>query len=480
MSPRGDTGAQGTKSFSPGIFVTDKTQVTDMEWLAPPGKAHLKCSQSETHKRAEILSEFLYYLFDSLLIPLIRSNFYVTESSVHKTRLFFFRHDVWRHVAEPAMASLRATMFEEVPLASALHILSSRRLGAAQIRLLPKQTTMRPIMNLRRRTLLPTTGPKPPVLGPSINSVLLPVHSALKLERTLRPASLGAGMFSVSEIYPRLKAFKARLPSPAPKLYLAKVDVKAAFDTIPQRAVLAMLETLPTQSHYRLAKHVEVRPLASCPGKATRRWHSTAHKPGGEGSSFVEALEAASATAAKKDTVFVDGVVRAKHEARVLVALAREHVERNLVRVGKKYYRQREGIPQGSVLSSMLCNWFYARMEGEVLGFLGEEGLMMRLIDDFLLVTTDVEKARRFVGVMRGGVEAYGVRVGEGKTVVNFDMGEGRREGARRVGEGERFPYCGLEIDCRTLEVGKAREGGDGGGTFFSFLSFSPALPTGD
>lgn len=446
-----------------------------MEWLAPPGKAHLKCSQSETHKRAEILSEFLYYLFDSLLIPLIRSNFYVTESSVHKTRLFFFRHDVWRHVAEPAMASLRATMFEEVPLASALHILSSRRLGAAQIRLLPKQTTMRPIMNLRRRTLLPTTGPKPPVLGPSINSVLLPVHSALNLERTLHPASLGAGMFSVSEIYPRLKAFKSRLPSPAPKLYLAKVDVKAAFDTIPQRAVLAMLETLPTQSHYRLTKHVEVRPLASAPGKATRRWHSTAHKPGGGGegsSSFVEALEAASATAAKKDTVFVDGVARARHEARGLVALAREHVERNLVRVGKKYYRQREGIPQGSVLSSMLCNWFYARMEGEVLGFLGEEGLMMRLIDDFLLVTTDEEKARRFVGVMRGGVEAYGVRVSEGKTVVNFDMGEGGREGVRRIGEGEWFPYCGLEIDCRTLEVGKAREGGGGGGKFFSFCLF--------
>jgi telomerase reverse transcriptase len=119
-------------------------------------------------------------VFDSLLIPLIRSNFYVTESNAHRYRLFFFRHDIWRYIAEPAMASIKAKMFEEVRLEDALRTLSSRRLGFAQVRLLPKQSTVRPIMNLRRRTLLRGNQK---MLGPSINTILGPVGSVLKLER---------------------------------------------------------------------------------------------------------------------------------------------------------------------------------------------------------------------------------------------------------------------------------------------------------
>ena len=162
-----------------------------MGWLAPPRLRDQKSSQSDTRKRTEIFYEFLYYLFDSFLIPLIRSNFYVTESSVDRYRLFFFRHDVWRYVAEPAMAVLKINMFEEVKTEDALRILQSRRLGYSQVRLLPKQSKMRPIMNLRRRTL--RQGGKK-LLGPSINTILGPAYSALKLEkvRAATPKHQGA------------------------------------------------------------------------------------------------------------------------------------------------------------------------------------------------------------------------------------------------------------------------------------------------
>lgn len=117
------------------------------------------------------------------MIPLIRSNFYVTESSVHRYRLFFFRHDIWRYIAEPAMATLKTKMFDEVKLDDALRILDARRLSFSQLRLLPKESSMRPIMNLRRRTIV--TGNKK-LLGPSINSVLESVHSILKLEKVTK------------------------------------------------------------------------------------------------------------------------------------------------------------------------------------------------------------------------------------------------------------------------------------------------------
>lgn len=157
-------------------------KITDIAWLAPPALKGQKCSHTDTTKRVEIFYEFLYYLVDSLLIPLIRSNFYVTESSAHRYRVFFFRHDVWRYVAEPAMASLKAKMFEEVKLEDALRILDSRRLGYSQVRLLPKGLSMRPIMNLRRRALV--KGDRK-LLGPSINTILGPVNDMLKLEKVI-------------------------------------------------------------------------------------------------------------------------------------------------------------------------------------------------------------------------------------------------------------------------------------------------------
>jgi telomerase reverse transcriptase len=83
-------------------------------------------------------------------------------------------------LAEPALASLKLTMFEEVKLEHARKLLNSRALGFSQVRLLPKEIGARPIMNLRRRSI--KKGSKD-MLGISINSVLAPVYSALTLEK---------------------------------------------------------------------------------------------------------------------------------------------------------------------------------------------------------------------------------------------------------------------------------------------------------
>jgi len=87
---------------------------------------------------------------------------------------------VWRSIAEPEIASLKVKMFEEVKLDQAQNILSSRSLGFSQVRLLPKETGVRPIMNLRRRTL--KQGCKG-VLGSSINTILAPIYNVLALEQ---------------------------------------------------------------------------------------------------------------------------------------------------------------------------------------------------------------------------------------------------------------------------------------------------------
>lgn len=141
-------------------------------------------SQPDKEKRIELFYEFLYYVFDSLLMPLLRCNFYITESSKHKYRIFYFRHDVWKCIAEPATTALKDNLLEEVKLQDALAILNSRKLGTSHLRLVPKDSTLRPIMNLRRRELLRGSQK---VLGSSINSILAPVHRMFVLEKVSGP-----------------------------------------------------------------------------------------------------------------------------------------------------------------------------------------------------------------------------------------------------------------------------------------------------
>ncbi|ENH60834.1 hypothetical protein FOC1_g10015638 [Fusarium oxysporum f. sp. cubense race 1] len=418
--------------------ITQNMKIAKISWLQSPVLGDRKQSKTDTAKRLEIFNEFIYFVFDSLLMPLIRNTFYVTESNTHRYQVFYFRHEVWRQIAEPAMMELRADMFEEVKLDDALQVLRSRKLGFSQVRLLPKGNKLRPIMNLRRRAM--TRGPSSK-LGRSINTILGPVHSLLKLE----------------------KLFKQSLGPEYGKLYFVKADVKAAFDTIPQEAVVNLMKSVPSQSKYTIMKHAEVKPGERAAvaddktsSKAIRRWHATALSEK-ENPDFIIRLEQNLAHK-KKNTVFVGSALRNTQNVGELMHLLRQHVEYNLVKIGKKYYRQKTGIPQGSVLSSFLCNYFYADLEVKHLDFLrSPDCLLLRLIDDFLLITLDQEKAIKFVNAMHVGFPEYGVAVNPTKTMVNFDMlydGEPLQKSNHEKG----FPYCGTTINCKTLDITKDRD----------------------
>ncbi len=286
-------------------------------------------------------------------------------------------------------------------------------------------------------------------------------------------------MFSVGDMYKSIKEFAQRVKHAGQGYYLAKVDVQSAFDTIPQEAVLHLMQELPSHRRYKLLRHVELQ--ASHKGQAAtagtgpamiRRWRSSATGVD-DLSSFLQKIEEQLAPN-RNNTVFAANVFEKVLDTRSLLALMASHVRGNLVKIGKKYYRQKEGIPQGSVLSSMLCNYFYADLEITHFGFLRTDDhdcLLLRLIDDFLLITTDRSKAAKFVNLMHGGLPAYGVRVNPGKSLVNFDLVAADGTPVPRLQSGDRFPYCGTLLDCRTLEIAKNREAHATGHAVFDSLT---------
>ncbi|KAH0004930.1 hypothetical protein KCU78_g13146, partial [Aureobasidium melanogenum] len=441
--------------------VAQGIKISNIAWLKPPNEpTGSKMSASDFAKRKEIFAELLYYLFDSFLIPLISNNFYVTESSTFRNRLLYFRHDTWQKLSEPALASLRKSMFEEVSQRRVKKTLSNMSIGTGRVRLLPKESGLRPIINLKRRVLSKRNGRL--VLGKSVNKILTPAFHVLNLEKSIAPERLGSSMFSSDEIYQRLHRFRNHLQETGKAkkpLYFAKVDVQSCFDSIPQKPLLRLLNTLISTEGYTITRYAQAKALGDFGSsedqptiipKASWKFKGKARTTDQNEMFSDHAQQEAEAVLG---TVFVDLEGKTHRSRAGILALLREHIERNIVQIGKKFYRQTTGIPQGSVVSSLLCNFFYAELEQRVLAFLqDDESLLLRLIDDFLLITTNRDHATRFVQVMHRGLPEYGLRVKEDKSKVNFDVQVDGRV-VSRLPAATNFPYCGNAINTVDLNI---------------------------
>lgn len=226
-----------------------------------------------------------------------------------------------------------------------------------------------------------------------------------------------------------------------------------------------MVDSLMSAKAYQTGKHVEIRPLGALQRldgqhvdpTPLKRWVS--HTAPAEDTQSFSQLVQNKLVGTKSNTIFVNTNMQQQETKDDLMHLLREHVERNVVKMGKRFYRQKTGIPQGSILSSILCNYFYAQLEQDVLSFaLESDCLLLRLLDDFLLITTNHQHAERFVRVMHRGHADYGVRIKPSKSMTNFDV---ITEGDIRVPKcspATHFLYCGVCIDTTTLEVRKNTE----------------------
>ena len=266
-------------------------------------------------------------------------------------------------------------------------------------------------------------------------------------------------------MHPRLQAFASQLKGVgrgSQRLYFAKVDVQACFDTIPQEKLLEVVQALMSQDEYKVEDFAVVKPMQNSAGgtgqaSAKRVRYLSAGAPAGQIQS------ANNKTANQPYTVFVGSWKRKLWTKEQAMDLLREHVGGNIVRFGKRYFRQKNGIPQGSVVSSLLCSFFYAKLEQEVLPrFEASESLLVRLIDDFLLITTNKTHAEEFLRTMHRGVPEYGVGVKPEKSLANFSLAIDGLAVPRTTSA--LFPYCGLHIDTTALSLLQNSEAKTGSG----------------
>lgn len=274
-------------------------------------------------------------------------------------------------------------------------------------------------------------------------------------------------MFGNNDVYVKLKEFKTRVRkrfpqmeldgaklSTYPQLYFAKVDITAAFDTIRQKKLFEVIKNVLQEDEYMIQRYALLYPSA---GRVRREFVKKA-RPSGDYPQFQELASKLSETLSQ--AVLVDQVCYTYENVDDILALLDEHIFRNIVKIGKGFYQQVTGIPQGSTLSTLFCNFLYGDLELSKLSFaMNDDGVMFRWVDDFLYISLNKDNVIDFLKIMQRGHPEYGCFVNTSKSMVNFDL---EIDGCKITNVVESpvcgytkydFPWCGLILNTRTLDA---------------------------
>lgn len=252
--------------------------------------------------------------------------------------------------------------------------------------------------------------------------------------------------------------------------YCVSVDVERCFDTIRPRKLYQMLKKAIQEDEYLIRKHWvghQIAPTSADSDESLPFFFKLERPayPSGELLGFDDLA----AQSTKKNSMFVDGVIYDYLTKTKALQLLKEHLSANVVQIDGHDYVQQCGIPQGSVLSTTLCNLYYAHFERRVLRKRLPEVCdpaivpvdccqheeLFRYTDDFMYITTELKRAQRFFDVMHEGNEEYGCFVNLAKSQANFKAVDGEQHAlGSGVSESERcISWCGMLIDPNNLQL---------------------------
>ena len=425
--------------FDIGPWVA-KWRMKPCAWIP---RTHGVAAANQFVAHQKMVRQWLLWMVNELVIPLIRNHFYVTESTMYRNKIFFYRKPLWKQIVDVDMANrVEDGMYCSLPR-------QTGSLPVPRLRLLPKATGMRAISNLSARG-----GGKG---DDSANFLLKPTFEALRWElfQNGKKHLLGSSVFNMSEAHARILPFVEWFRRDDKQLlFFVSVDVKASFDSVNQDKLCSILfnngeERIFEKERYVLQRYTSVGQRSTL--------FKTACSPASE----MQPLR--NMTSLLRNSVVVDSancefVSRVSIEARL-----KEHITRNIVHFRGRYYLQEEGIPQGSVLSSLLCSLYYGHMERYTLADLpiqfsdgvdSDKGVLMRFIDDSLFVTTSKAAAVEFVRRMHVANDEYGIRLNAEKTLVNFECNLLPRavSDAGLPTQNPCIPWCGVLVDTVTME----------------------------
>lgn len=222
-----------------------------MSWNIMNGKTHVL--------RQNILEKWILWLFNSFIVPVIQSNFYVTESGHMKLEVFYYKQSMWNELIKKGRKSFIDPGTKLLNYASVRTAICSRSFGFSTLRFLPKATGVRPLAKLSARSRLLLNGSYQRFM--SVNGALRDLHEVLKSIYLNEPEKLGASVFDYYDIYRSLSSFLSTLRSGSgemPHLFIVIADVSKAFDSVNLDKLLCVMKDIIFSDNFHVKKFQRV------------------------------------------------------------------------------------------------------------------------------------------------------------------------------------------------------------------------------
>ncbi|XP_012706833.2 telomerase reverse transcriptase [Fundulus heteroclitus] len=423
-------------------------KVNDCDWLKISKSGRIP--PSELAYRTQILGQFLAWLLDGFVAGLVRACFYATESMGQKNAVRFYRQDVWAKLQDLAFKGhLAKGQMEELSPAQAASL--PKGTVISRLRFIPKTDGMRPI------TRVVGTDPKTRMFRARVRDLL----DLLRVCVRSTPSLLGSTVWGMTDIHKVLCSLAPAQKDKPQQLYFVKVDVSGAYESLPHSKLMEVIGQAlsPIQDELFTVRCYAKIWADSYEGLKKAFVRQAGFLEDNVGSTNTKGfLMSLQKTGKVHHAILVEQHLGSNLRGREAAQFFTQMLTGSVVQYGKKTYRQCRGIPQGSVVSSLLCCLCYGHMENVLFKDVTENGgCLMRMVDDFLLVTPDQHKAQTFLKILLAGVPQYGLVVNPQKVVVNFQVSGsvGSCPGIRVLPPHCLFPWCGLLLDTHTLDVYK-------------------------
>jgi hypothetical protein len=411
----------------------------------------------------QLWSDRWAFAFAVLVPHVVRRCFYVTEAAATRQRLWYIRQDDWHSMTRQCRQQLCTDLLE--PMGSNSDSSRDRprkqehlpKEAFARLRLMPKSAaSFRPIMNMRSASK--DGGEKAQALREAL--------AVLTFLRRRYPRLQGHSVLGFDEVVHRLDCFRASTMNIIDQTsgvdqasrvdqtsrvdheinsehsrgsdyyHVAKFDVKACYDSIPQDRLMAVVRDLLSLHDAYVLRKVDAVSIVN--GQPWRRTLIMAHVSD-------DADPHPSCMNGIRSVLVHDRGAYKTVTSQHLLSSIERHVCRPVVRFDGRCWLQRHGLPQGSILSSTLCALYYGHLDRRLYrsSLRDPRLLVLRFVDDVLVCSRHGSLVCEYVGSQ--GRADYGFQVHPDKTLILSDNLDA---------DGGRFmQWCGLWIDRTDLSV---------------------------
>jgi telomerase reverse transcriptase len=257
-------------------------EVSNFEFFS---KLEKSCSYDAGGKQIilvkKLLSAWIHWLFLHIIMPIISSNFYVTEKESRRNEVFYYKKPIWGSAVKGCIEKMKMQSFCPVDPDSVRNIFNdSRCFGFSRLRFLPKEDRLRPLASLNRPSTLPFLNKR----YKSVNSLLSELHVILKTIKVQNPNLIGSSVFDYNDVYQKLHDFISKVKAGTfsmPEVYVVVADVSKAFDCIDQDKLLKIMEGILQNDEYVVGNYRKVLsrmnyvfPVYKMPSLGSISWHN--------------------------------------------------------------------------------------------------------------------------------------------------------------------------------------------------------------